>query len=81
MKITIDRKVLEQARYLIERTTDMGYTIEFEDSIGALSKALAQPAAQPTIDLSRLEPFVSGLGKAILREMKEELAAKHGGTP
>jgi hypothetical protein len=29
----------------------------------------AQPVAQP--DLSRLEPFVGGLGKAILRELQE----------
>jgi hypothetical protein len=37
-----------------------------------------QPEAQPTIDLnlSHLDPFVSGLGKAILREMKESLAAQ-----
>lgn len=30
----------------------------------------AAPVAQPTIDLSRLQPWVSGLGKAILRELQ-----------
>jgi hypothetical protein len=35
-----------------------------------------QTEAQPTIDLSRLEPFVSGIGKAILQELKEDLAAQ-----
>jgi hypothetical protein len=35
-----------------------------------------KPAAQPTIDLSRLDPFVGGLGKAILQELKESLAAQ-----
>jgi hypothetical protein len=29
-----------------------------------------------TIELDRLDPFVSGLGKAILQELKEELAAQ-----
>jgi hypothetical protein len=50
-----------------------GDWVKYSDVLKLLE---AQPAAQPTIDLSRLEPFVSGLGKAILREMKEDLAAQ-----
>jgi hypothetical protein len=40
-----------------------------------------KPAAQPTIDLSRLDPFVGGLGKAILQELKEDLAAQPAAQP
>jgi hypothetical protein len=107
MKITIERKVLEQALDALE---DSRYgapcnRAEVRDAITALREALAQPtalptncrhcggpetvlcggqcqpAAQPTIDLSRLEPFVGGLGKAILQELKEDLAAQPAAQP
>jgi len=83
MKITIDRNVLEQAldalQHGITEMNHRGCAIEcmpLHHAAKALREALVQPAAQPTIDLSRLEPFVSGIGKAILQELKESLAAQ-----
>jgi hypothetical protein len=86
--ITIERSVLEQALdalwHGITVMNHQGCAIEcmpLHLAARAISEALAQPAAQPTIDLSRLDPFVGGLGKAILQELKEDLAAQPAPQP